>query len=222
MTGRTAEASDRTAFMARVSRALGHSGELSSPPRPLESDLSIARLATPSDNLLSMFADKATTAGMSVHKATSSEAIGVTLSILASVAARRVALSAGQGFAEMAAAFQSHGIELVQTKAGFEPLFTADTGVTDVQAAIAETGSLVCRSGPDRSRGTSLVPPIHIAIVRRSDIIPDLLDLFSRPLGQSSNMVLITGPSKTADIEGILITGVHGPRQVHIVLVEDA
>jgi L-lactate dehydrogenase complex protein LldG len=113
---------------------------------------------------------------------------------------------------------------LVQTQTGFEPLFTADTGVTDVQAAIAETGSLVCGSGPDRSRGTSLVPPIHIAIVRRSDIIPDLLDIFFTAIGARSVQQHCPHhrPPQDRGYRGILITGVHGPRQVHIVLVEDA
>ena len=109
----------------------------------------------------------------------------------------------------------------------FEPLYRVDAGVTDVQAAIAETGTLVCWSGPGRGRGLSLVPPVHIAVVRRSDIVPDLIDYLARhaqhgPEALPSSIVFITGPSKTADIEGVLITGVHGPREVHILLVDDA
>jgi L-lactate dehydrogenase complex protein LldG len=109
---------------------------------------------------------------------------------------------------------------------GFEALYNTDVGITDVQAAIAETGSLVCTAGPGSARGLSLVPPIHIAIVRRSQVVPDLIDYWTPSLNAqlppSSSVALITGPSKTADIEGVLITGVHGPREVHILLIEDA
>ena len=103
--------------------------------------------------------------------------------------------------------------------------YEADVGITDVHAALAETGTLVCQAGPLHGRGHSLVPPVHVAIVRRSDILPDLLDLVARMPENSrelpSAIALITGPSKTADIEGILITGVHGPGRVFVLLVED-
>src|SRR5690606_18699946 len=98
---------------------------------------------------------------------------------------------------------------------------------TDVHAAIAETGSLVCCSDGGHSRGLSLIPPVHIAIVRKSDILPDMFDFWpryaqSQPDELPSSIAFITGPSKTADIEGVLITGVHGPGRVFVLVVEDA
>ena len=71
-------------------------------------------------------------------------------------------------------------------------------------------------------RGASLIPPVHIAVVAQAQIVPDLCDYFGG-LGLSlpANINVITGPSKTADIEGILITGVHGPGDVHVALVCD-
>jgi L-lactate dehydrogenase complex protein LldG len=103
--------------------------------------------------------------------------------------------------------------------------FTLDAGITDVHAAVAETGTLICCSGPGHSRGLSLIPPIHIAIVRAADILPDMLDYFASRRGQKSpqlpsSQAFITGPSKTADIEGELIVGVHGPGRVYVVVVE--
>ena len=104
--------------------------------------------------------------------------------------------------------------------------FDVDCGITGVHAALAETGTLVLYSDAHHSRGLSLVPPLHIAIVYRRDILPDMLDHWARLRGipgsdLPSNMVFITGPSKTADIEGELVTGVHGPEAVHIMLVEE-
>ena len=87
---------------------------------------------------------------------------------------------------------------------------------------VAETGTLVCTSGNERWRGLTLIPPLHIAIVEAQQITPDLIDLFAggMPAPLPANVTLISGPSKTADIEGILITGVHGPREVHVVVVD--
>ena len=88
--------------------------------------------------------------------------------------------------------------------------------------AIAESGSVVCQTGPATRRVASLIPPMHVAVVGRSQIVPDLCDFFDGlqpPL--PSNINLITGPSKTADIEGTLVTGVHGPGDVHVLVVAD-
>lgn len=106
-----------------------------------------------------------------------------------------------------------------------ETLFAVDAAVTGVTAAVAETGTLVCASGPDAARGTSLVPPVHIVVVGAAQIVADLFDLFEQ-LGAEgalpASLCLISGPSKTADIEGVLVTGVHGPGAVEIVLVDEA
>lgn len=96
-------------------------------------------------------------------------------------------------------------------------------GVTGAQAAIAESGSLVLVSGPGRGRLSSLLTPIHVTILRRSRIVATLSDLFrAHPdmAAQGSNIVIITGPSRTADIEMTLSRGVHGPGEVHVILGE--
>ena len=112
-------------------------------------------------------------------------------------------------------------VELLDPHAGDEAMFSADVGITGVHAAIAETGSIICASGDELWRGLSLIPPAHIAIIHQRQIVPDLIDLLTvLPSGQlPANLTLISGPSKTADIEGILITGVHGPGVVHVVVV---
>lgn len=106
----------------------------------------------------------------------------------------------------------------------WEKAFAADLGVTSVDWAIAETGSLALFSQPDQGRVVSLLPKRYLAIVERNQIIPDLFDLFekleARKTDLPSNMVLVTGPSKTGDIELKLTTGVHGPGNVHLLVVE--
>jgi L-lactate dehydrogenase complex protein LldG len=91
-----------------------------------------------------------------------------------------------------------------------------DAGVTDVDYAVAETGSLVIRHRPEHGRLISLVPFIHVAVVEPKNFLPDLIDLFERlgKEGIGGGVTMISGPSKTADIEMNVVTGVHGPNVV--------
>jgi len=99
---------------------------------------------------------------------------------------------------------------------------SVDVGITSADYALADTGTLVMLAGPREARLVSLLPPAHIAVVPRDRILTGLDELFSilpRPAEQTSSMVLITGPSRTADIEQILVRGVHGPGQITVVIV---
>ena len=97
----------------------------------------------------------------------------------------------------------------------------AEIGVTGCAAAIADTGSMVLLSGPGRSRAVSLLPPVHLGIVRRPDLRASLGDfLLGAPeaLAGSASCTVVTGPSRTADIELTLTLGVHGPGTVIVVV----
>jgi L-lactate dehydrogenase complex protein LldG len=99
---------------------------------------------------------------------------------------------------------------------------TADVGITSADYALADTGTLVLLSSSEEARMISLLPPVHIAIVPQERVLTGLDELLTRlpdPAAQSSSMVLITGPSRTADIEQILVRGVHGPGEIHVVVV---
>ena len=99
----------------------------------------------------------------------------------------------------------------------------AEIGITSTTYAVAETGTLAVAAAPGQERVASLLPPVHVAVVEASQILPDLFDLFARMSAEgptdASNWTLITGPSKTGDIELKLTTGVHGPGQWHVVLI---
>ncbi|MCC6263233.1 MAG: lactate utilization protein [Bryobacterales bacterium] len=95
-------------------------------------------------------------------------------------------------------------------------------GITSADYALADTGTLVMLSSVAEARLVSLLPPIHVALVPRERLLSGLDELFTEmpvPAAVSSSMVLITGPSRTADIEQILVRGVHGPGELHVILV---
>jgi len=123
---------------------------------------------------------------------------------------------------------QRHGLEVASVQdldvaTSREPFFAADIGISGVDFLIAETGSLVMRSTPSQPRSISLLPPVHIAVAERPQILPDLFDLFQHlgnPPALPSTLTLITGPSKTGDIELRLVTGVHGPGSVHVLMLD--
>ena len=99
---------------------------------------------------------------------------------------------------------------------------TADVGITSADYALADTGTLVMLASPAEARLISLLPPMHIAVVPKERLLSGLDELFTMlpdPAAQTSSMVLITGPSRTADIEQILVRGVHGPGEIHVVVV---
>ncbi len=95
-------------------------------------------------------------------------------------------------------------------------------GITSATYALADTGTLVMFSSHEEARLISLLPPSHLAVVpveRLLTGLDELLTLHPIPSERTSSMVMITGPSRTADIEQILVRGVHGPGEIHVVIV---
>jgi L-lactate dehydrogenase complex protein LldG len=189
---------------------------------------SLLREVAETEDLAARFAASAETAGCRVHRAGEPGWLAAVREIVRSQSAKKAIVEAqpetaltAERAGELRRALEADGVA-VSGERDDESLFTADIAVTGVRGAIAETGTLVCVSGPASARGTSLIPPVHVAVVATSQVVGDLFDAFDRLGGGGrlpANVNLITGPSKTADIEGILITGVHGPGIVHIVLV---
>jgi L-lactate dehydrogenase complex protein LldG len=97
----------------------------------------------------------------------------------------------------------------------------ATLGVTGSLAGLADTGSLALLSGPGRGRLASLLPPVHVALLPLANLYPAMAAFFAAypdVARQASNLVFVSGPSRTADIEQTLTMGVHGPRELHILL----
>jgi L-lactate dehydrogenase complex protein LldG len=207
-------------MLARIRVALGRTAPLHQAPTPPAVPDGLVRLASRDDDLPALFSRRAEEVGMEVLPCGDGDVSAVVVPLLRSAGARRVVC----GVASLENALCETGMELVEWRRdpSMARVYDADAAVTDVHAALAETGTLVCCADAGHSRGSTLVPPLHVAIVRHRDIVPDMLDWARRAPGRvSSSTVFITGPSKTADIEGVLVRGVHGPRRVVIVLVAD-
>jgi L-lactate dehydrogenase complex protein LldG len=96
----------------------------------------------------------------------------------------------------------------------------ADATVSDALYGLADTGSVVLAASPDEPRGRSLLPSVHVTRLREDRILPDLAELFAAVgSGLPSSLAIVGGPSRTADIEQRMVPGVHGPGEVHVVLL---
>lgn len=180
------------------------------------------------DDLAACLAQTASVIGATVHQTTSAHWLDVVAELVQKLRAKSVLIPPiGDGFfdadraQQLARRLAALPVTVSDTARG-NTLFAAGAAITGVVAAIAETGTIVCESGANVARASSLVPLVHIAVVAMWQLLPDLYDYFET-LGRRSeppaNVNMITGPSKTADIEGVLVTGVHGPSELHIVLV---
>ena len=101
-------------------------------------------------------------------------------------------------------------------------------GITSADYCLAETATLALRSRPGHPRSVSLLPSIHIAVIRPKQILANLKELYTllkwdpaeQAEGLTDCLTFITGPSKTADIEATLVHGAHGPRELYILVVD--
>lgn len=205
----------------RIRRAL-HSGEGPPAPSPLP-DLERGRLvdrALDGEDRISRFAARAASSGAEVHRVDSVDDLKATLQkILAGAASlavasrgrleERLGIGAGEVAPPSCTLLDAGGLDK-------EELFGIDAALTGVDLGIAETGSILLGTEEGAGHLVSLVAEIHVALVWPDQIEADLLDWTRNHAGA----ILISGPSKTADIEIKLVVGVHGPGQLHLIVVE--
>lgn len=233
-------------FITSVREALGR--KAGPPERPyarmLEERASVAereramqeRLSANRRGNVDELARVAALRGWVVHRAAGVEdAVGYVCRLTEQLEARRVVRSVQEVFKDvpMDDALSSLGATVQVMARGeessgiFDPA-DADLGVTGVDYAIAETGTAVILPRRGVSRVTSLLPPVHVALVKPSQTLEGLDDLYLlRRLAYlrdgadaGSYMNFITGPSRTADIEQTLVIGAHGPRETHMVILD--
>jgi L-lactate dehydrogenase complex protein LldG len=96
----------------------------------------------------------------------------------------------------------------------------AGSGVSRALYGLADTGSVVLAASPEEPRANSLLPDVHVSLLAEDRILPGLAELFAA-LGDDlpSALAIVTGPSRSGDIEQQLVVGVHGPGEVHVVLL---
>lgn len=196
----------------RVLRA-GQSGpvELPGPEPPAEA---VAYREALRADPLAAFCSRAEELGVRVHRAADGNAL---VAVLAELCADRAV------YVEPALGWLSPALERVGARpVPWDGLPEAEVGVTGADYGLAESGTLVVLAGPHRPRSGSLLPPVHVAVLREDRVLVDLFDLWERVGEPPSALTLVTGPSRSADIEMSLAVGVHGPGSVHVVLVPAA
>ena len=116
------------------------------------------------------------------------------------------------------------GLKLITAK-NKNRIANSNIGITEVDYAIVDTGTLVLLTNNNQPRSVSLLPPIHLAIVRPENLVRNIQDLFVILKSEqeeeediTSCMTFITGPSRTADIELNLTLGVHGPKELYVII----
>ena len=209
-------------FIERVRRALRTVTRDRPRPDPERS----RRVSTGSD-LLNCFKEKLAELHVHVHEVDDlRHALDVVTGIIGDLRADRAVTADEEGIdlGRLAERLARIGCELtvVREGPGLNASFDAEVGITLAELGIAETGSVVLQSGGARRRLVGLAPPVHIVILPKDRIVADLLDWArwweSQP--PQAHQTIITGPSKTADIELTLVAGMHAPGVVHVVLVD--
>ena len=220
---------DKATFFGRLRGSLQRSGEAQLTEPPPTVDPSLMRLAEADGHEVALFAEKATATGLRVTRL-NAEAVGEHVDALVGQFEADnaiVGLSAAVGEQlPLAERLRGQGVSLIDWAADGDAAFDATLGVVDAHAALAETGTVVCASDAARGRCLSLLPPRVIVLLPASAIVADMLDYWRSVPGADSaalpsSQVFITGPSKTADIEGEMVTGVHGPGEVHVLVIDD-
>lgn len=230
----------RDGIMSEVRRALGRHGTsepgkdarsgLRSPSRPV-SEIRL-NCAQHREQLMVQFESEVTRTGARFYHASD---VNLAFQIIGEISNERGAKSIVGSWSvsgiELTDQFGQKGIEYLTDSSSTDFLVkarTADIGLSGVDYALADTGTLVLLARPGQARSVSLLPPVHIAVVTSDQILTGLSDLFSLLRAEateqgrdlSSAITLITGPSRTADIELTLVVGVHGPQQLHVLLID--
>lgn len=211
--------------LQRIRHALGRSEPLAAPPRPPHIPEPVVRLVHSDIGLPELFARRAAANNMTVELVHPEEVGARVVAFLQARGLRQIGLPVSPFLERLGIidALRQAGLELHSwDQLTLDATFDLQASVSDVTYAVAETGSLVVRPSAQSGRALSLMPPVYIAIVEPKNCVGDLLDLMERIQrdGIPTNITLITGPSKTADIEGALVVGVHGPGTVQIFVLQ--
>jgi len=184
-----------------------------------------------SEMSLSLFCESLTALGGEVQVCESLEEVQNTLqNLLQKLAPKRVATWELDEFTDLGLSAEQwrEVLKPYETlewgRCTLDELSRADVGITGCACAIADTGTLVMMAGPGRGRSVSLLPTVHIAIIRQSQIRHRMGEVMAElsPLGQMPSAVhFISGPSRSSDIENDQSIGVHGPAALYVLIHRD-
>lgn len=233
----------REEMLERVRKALGHSSSSTRIPSGVLPETGKVMPPIPSGKLLDHFeAEFRAVAGIPHRANSASQFRQILLEILGAPEAAPIVLSRNPLLTEMrlAGTLEGMGFSVVQWpgSGGSSPddwaafrrqCFSAPAGITGVDFTLAESGTLVLTSETEGSQLASLAPPIHIALYTRAQVVESLEEVLAQLPRQPDasgelagrSVVFITGSSRTADIEQISVRGVHGPLQMHAILLDE-
>ena len=207
----------RSEVLERIRTALGDRATVPPAPRDYRrAGEGLAASAAP-EHLIEVLVDRLQDYKAHVHRATAAEVPAVVADILRSRSARRVVAPAGlpKGWVEVT------DVLVDAPDVTVADLDATDGVVTACAVAIAETGTIVLDAGPDQGRrAITLVPDLHVCVVRADQVVAGVPEGLAR-LDPTRPLTFISGPSATSDIELDRVEGVHGPRTLDVVLVDD-
>jgi L-lactate dehydrogenase complex protein LldG len=220
MTGSTTAAS-REEILSRVRASLGRTTTTLAPPVPSTARIPI-RVAGEREAELNLLLGEITELGGHVRRLDDPSDLAAALAEL--IAAEQVARALLWQTPELrslnlAETLARLGVEVLPIHASLHQIAACDLGITGVDAALSASGTLLLRSGPDRPRTASLVPRVHLAILSPGVLRADLQAVLAG-CRDTSCATLITGPSRTSDIELTLTIGVHGPKVLYVWVLE--
>jgi L-lactate dehydrogenase complex protein LldG len=206
----------RDKILGNVREALGRKPGTSPPPIPATARIAPRTTGEPEAEIAQLLAEIEKLSGVT-RRLADQDALRVALAELVQTEeVRRATVWTTPDLAVwgVAETLKALGVELVSAQADKHLVAACELGVTGVDAALPETGTLLLRSSPERARVVSLLPRVHLAIFTPSALRADLHQAFAdaKDAGYS---VLVTGPSRTADIELTLTLGVHGPKSLY-------
>ena len=197
-----------------IRRSLGREAGSQLPPRPpILPPRQVISIETELDLLIGEINKLAGNA-----KRVSCEAIGEHLDELVHTQEIKKALlweTAWLAELHLADRLQSMGVEIIPNQADRIALAECDLGITEVDFALPETGTLGLLSSPEKPRVVSLLPRVHLALLHPGTLCSDLHEVFAQAK-QKDYLILITGPSRTSDIELTVTLGVHGPKFLYV------
>ena len=205
--------SARDVILENVRRALGRDGAV---PLPSTARVSPRAPGEVEGELTLLLAEIDKVGGMTRRLADRDELNVALAGLVALEGVRKATLWPTAELRELgvADALAALGVEIVPAHADQRRLAECDLGITGVDAALPETGTLLLRSSPEQPRLVSLLPRVHLAIFRPAALRADLQQALADVKGDGY-CVFVTGPSRTADIELTLTIGVHGPKALH-------
>ena len=220
----------RREFLARVRKALGRTGESTEKPasRPQRNEAVIRQVAADDPGRSARWMAQAAQNGAKVAAANPANLPAIIQAFLAGHKADRVMLNfAGPMPVGLTELLQRCGsqVEMWGRPDCGKVVFDCDVAITDCRYGLADTGALLVWSDAAFGRSATLTIPLHIVVLPAKQIVADMVDGIDRMLadtagGIPSNVVIINGPSKTADIEMNLVTGVHGPKYLCVAVVD--